>query len=149
MTSSYDVVSSSLNNMVDKLLDDFFKFHDIKVPQHLVKDSRYRYPKMDICEFDDRYEIECAVPGLTKEQVSVNYDGGVLYIKGKKWDRSEAEDCRVIMKELHKSSFTRAINVSNVDVDDIACSLKNGVLKIVLPKKNKNRVIPVKIEISD
>ena len=66
------------------------------------------YPKCNVVNFDDRVEIEAAIPGLTKEDVSVEIAEGVLTIKAESNQRSDVEDAQYVKREVKRSAFARS-----------------------------------------
>ena len=108
------------------------------------------YPKCNVLNFDDRIEIEAAVPGLAKEDVSVEVIEGVMTIKGESNQRIDAEDSQYVKRELKKSAFARSFRLEdNLDEARISGSHENGVLTIIIPKITHTNAEPVvrKIEI--
>jgi len=108
------------------------------------------YPKADVFDGEDKITIEAEVPGLTKEQISVEVDNGVLRLKGTKQDVVDTTSKKIVHKELKRSSFCRSFVIGeNVDQSKLDAKFENGVLKISLPKKvpDKKREEIRKIEI--
>ena len=96
------------------------------------------YPKCNMLELDDKFIIELAVAGLTKEDLSVNLEENKLVVTGEK--KSKYENARYHVKELSDRSFRRYITLpSTVDRDAIDSKFENGVLEIVLPKKPEEK----------
>ena len=122
------------------ILDDFVTrerpFEGIAI-DFLGKDffEKGTYPKVDVSDEVDKLIIEAEVPGLTKEQVSVEIDNGTLRIKGVKQDVHDTSLKKYVHKELKRSSFCRSFGIgNNINKDKLDAKFENGVLKIVLPK---------------
>ncbi|MFN3247664.1 MAG: Hsp20/alpha crystallin family protein, partial [Leptonema sp. (in: bacteria)] len=82
-------------------------------------------------ENKNEFVLEFAYPGLSKEDISIELFDSYIIIS------NEVENNFV-------SKSRRSFKIPNyVDVSNIEASLNNGVLKIVLPKKNRN-VIEIK-----
>jgi len=116
------------------LFDDFFNASF----DFLGKDffEKGTYPKVDIRDEDHQLVIEAEVPGLNKDQISVEIDNGVLRIKGEKKDTDEKKAKSYVHRELKHSSFCRSFSIGdNIQTDKLAAKFDNGVLEIVLPKK--------------
>lgn len=110
------------NNSFDFLGKDFF-------------DSA-TYPKVDVRDEGDQLVIEAEIPGIKRDQISVEVDGNILRIKGEKRIKDEAKSQNYIHRELKHSSFCRTFKMPmTVDVDNIASTFQDGVLEISLPKK--------------
>jgi len=93
------------------------------------------YPKCNVLNFDDRVEIEAAIPGLTKEDVSVEVADGVLTIQAESNQRVDVEDSQYVKREVKRSAFARSFRLSdNLVEDDISAAFENGILTLTLPK---------------
>ena len=104
------------------------------------------YPKVDVTDHPDKIVIEAEIPGLTKDDVSVDLEQRVLTISGGKRDTVVDEDARYIRKELKRSSFKRSFKLGdNMKVKNIEADFNNGLLSITVPKREKDEPRKVKI----
>jgi len=104
------------------------------------------YPKIDAIDYDDKINIEAEIPGLQKDEVSVDLEENVLTISGLKHSHDEDTDLRYIRRELKRSSFKRSFTIGeNIDGKSIQADFDNGILLITLPKKEPE--VPKKIKI--
>ena len=104
------------------------------------------YPKVDAIDYDDKITIEAEIPGLTKEEVSVDLEKDILTVSGLKHSRDTDTDARYIRKELKRSSFKRSFKLgANVDPKKINADFNNGVLLITIPKKEPAKPKKIKI----
>ena len=93
------------------------------------------YPKCNVLNFDDRIEIEAAIPGLTKNDVAVEVVDGVLTIKAESNQRVDVEDSQYVKREVKRSAFARSFRLGdNLVEDNITGAFENGILTITLPK---------------
>ena len=93
-------------------------------------------PPIDLVEKDQAYEITAELPGLDENDVLVNYDDGILTIKGDKKEEAETKEENMYVSERRYGSFQRSIRVpESVDADKIEANFKKGVLTLMLPKK--------------
>ena len=105
----------------------------------------YSVPSVNTIENDDSFEIDLAVPGMKKDDFSIELDNNVLVISSETSNNVSDENLR--LNEFNYSSFQRSFKVpESVNLDKIKGSYKNGILKILLPKKKdsiskSNRVI--------
>lgn len=94
------------------------------------------YPKVDLRDDGNQLIIEAEVPGLKRDQISVEVDGNLLRIKGEKKLKDEKKSQTYIHRELKHSSFCRTFKLPvTVDIEHIASTFQDGVLEIALPKK--------------
>jgi HSP20 family protein len=125
-----DEFLTPFSTLFDDFFNDSFDF--------LGKDffEKGTYPKVDVRDDEKQIVIEAEVPGLKKEQVRVELEGGVLRIKGEKKDVDEQKSKTYVHRELKHSSFCRSFSIGrNVDTDKITSKFENGVLEITLPKR--------------
>ena len=102
------------------------------------------YPKCNVVNFDDRVEIEAAIPGLTKEDVSVEIAEGVLTIKAESNQRSDVEDAQYVKREVKRSAFARQFRLGdNLDDTSVTGTFENGILTLRLPKVVPTNAEPV------
>lgn len=98
----------------------------------------------DVKEDEDALYMKIDMPGLGKEDVKVSVEQNTLTIKGEAADVSEEEE------ESKKKYSTRLDLPPNLyKVDSIKAEMKNGVLKVVIPKvkpEERKDVLQVKVE---
>ncbi|MBL8132135.1 MAG: Hsp20/alpha crystallin family protein [Anaerolineae bacterium] len=102
---------------------------------------------LDVHENDSAYMVSASVPGLTADQIQVNFHDGVLTIAGE-IPQETREDARAILLERTFGKFQRSVRLPlAVSVDNIEASLENGILKLTLPKtaEVQPRQIPVRV----
>ena len=105
-----------------------------------------KVPAVDIREEDKQYVVEAEIPGYAEGDVDVNVDKHVLHIASKKQEEKKT-DKKYLVKERVESSFERAFSLpEDVDESKITGSFKNGVLTVVIPKKEVAQ--PKKIQIA-
>lgn len=123
---------SLLNDWLnDSLLSDFNR-----------PDSRY-LPAVNIVEGKEDYKIELAAPGMRKEDFKVNLENHVLTISSEKETKNESEEENVLRREFSYNSFTRSFTLpETVDGEKIKANYKDGVLSILVPKKEEAKVKP-------
>ncbi len=116
---------------------DQFLNHDLH--QLLGSDYRSSMPAVNVIENQASYEIEVAAPGLAKEDLQVSIEKDVLTISAEKKTSTENKNGNYLKREFSYHSFKRKFNVpEHADTNAIKASYENGVLKVVLPKKEKN-----------
>lgn len=97
-------------------------------------------PAVNISENKLRYKIEIGAPGLCKEDYNLSIDNDIIKIKAtKEADREEKEDTYT-RKEFGYTGFERSFTLPDAaDTDEISASCKDGVLQIIVPKKDEVR----------
>jgi HSP20 family protein len=100
--------------------------------------SKTSFPKVNVVETDNAYEIDVALAGFDKEDISMELKENCLCIKADKKEDSVEEDAdkKYLMREISSRSFRRVLNFpKKVLTDNIECSFEGGVVKCVLQKK--------------
>ena len=104
------------------------------------------YPKVDVIDHEDRITIEAEIPGLNREEVSVDLEEGVMTISGQKNSQDVDTSLKYIRKELKRSSFKRSFKLGeNINSKKINADFNNGILLITLPKKDPEKNKKIKI----
>ena len=85
-------------------------------------------------ETDDSYTLDIVMPGLTKKDIDLTFKDGTLTIKCKKDVSDSDSQFYGVKTEQAFRNFPRAVNA-----DKVSAEMKEGVLSIVLPKKEPNK----------
>ena len=95
------------------------------------------YPRVNVADTKNEVRIEAEIAGLSRDDVSVEYEDGLLIISGEKKTEIEDPDVKYVYKELKRSSFKRSFKVDDatLEVDKISAKFDNGILNVTIPKK--------------
>ena len=94
-------------------------------------------PAMDVEETDKEYLIKADLPAVTKEDVKVGIEDGVLTVQGERKQEKEEKGKRFHRMERSYGKFVRRMSVPiDVDPQKVAAEFKDGVLNVHLPKTN-------------
>ncbi|NMT62811.1 Hsp20/alpha crystallin family protein [Marinobacter orientalis] len=92
-------------------------------------------PAVDIKETPEAFNIEAELPGMSKDDVKVTVQDGVLSIQGERKHEEETDDKKHHRVERFYGSFLRRFTLpENVDEDSIRANFKDGVLSLTLTK---------------
>lgn len=95
------------------------------------------FMKTDIREYQNKYIMEIDMPGLRKEDISINYENGYLTIKAnKKIDLSPEVYVR---RERFYGEVKRSFYIGEKKESDIKATYDNGILTISFPKEESGR----------
>jgi HSP20 family molecular chaperone IbpA len=101
-------------------------------------------PLVDIFENDSEILLHADMPGVLKEDISINMDNGKLYLSG---IRHMEKAGAVTWEEFGDLEYTRTFSVpQTIDVAKVSADLTDGVLKLHLPKSEAAK--PRRIEIN-
>ena len=131
---------------LDNLFDEFFG--GLPATANWGRESGWNAPAVNIHETNDAYHLELVAPALNKEDFKVNVEKGLLTISYEKKTETENKDYKTHRKEFNVTSFKRSFNIDeNINVEAIQAKYENGVLKLLLPKKEEVKVLPKEISI--
>ena len=110
----------------------------------------YWTPALDAWETEHAFVVQLDLPGLTPDQVDVNFDRNTLTVRGTRGatiPQTENGELRVFLAERTPGTFTRSLRFPlYVESSKIEASFTNGVLTITVPKAETAK--PRKIEIA-
>lgn len=125
------------------LFNDFFGdfFNDSLMKRDFFKSV----PAVNISERADDYLIEMAAPGYGTDDFKVSIDNDVLTIKAERKQENSDENTRYTRKEFSYESFQRSFTMpEHVEAEKIGAEYKDGLLSLILPKKDMAKVKPVR-----
>ena len=99
--------------------------------------------KTDVRETDDSYEVDIDLPGFKKDEINAKLENGYLTISAAKGlDKDEQDkNGKYIRKERYAGSMSRSFYVGEgVTQDDIKAKYEDGILRLVVPKKDNKAV---------
>lgn len=106
-------------------------------------------PAMDVIENDETMTLICELPGVNEKDIEVTLTSNVLTIKGEKKSSRERKSGKFLKQETVEGSFQRTLSLpATVSGENIEAHMENGLLKVVIPKKEeaKPRQISVAIK---
>lgn len=124
-------------NRINRLFDDFF-------PENALEGLRNGAggwnPVVDIYETENETVIKADLPGLKKEDISINIEDNVLSVSGERKTEDEVKKENYYRRERSYGMFKREFTLpSTVDHEKIKADFKDGVLKIEIPKPEEKK----------
>ena len=105
-------------------------------------------PAVDIFETEGEIVVKAELPGMDRKDIALNLERNVLTLRGERRFAKETKDDNYHRIERSYGAFSRAFSIpATVDDEKIGADYKDGVLKIVLPKKEQ--VKPKQIRIAE
>ncbi len=130
------------------LFDDFFSRDLFNWGNSNFSYTNTTIPAVNIKETAEHYEVEMAAPGMTKADFKVELDGNTLTISSEKSNQAtNREDERYTLREFSYQSFQRTFTLQKdvVDIDKIEARYVNGMLQLVIPKKEEAKQKPPRL----
>lgn len=135
----------SNGHSMTNLFDDFFtrELQNWGMANHSATNTTI--PAVNVKECTEHFEVEMAAPGMKKEDFKVELDGNTLNISSEmQTEQEEKEGERYTRREFSYQSFQRRFTLPKnvVDVDQINAKYENGVLRLLIPKREEAKQKP-------
>lgn len=113
--------------VMNDMIDDFFKSG--------FDNAVYDSFKVDVEKEEDKYVVTADLPGLTKENVDVEVEEGVLTISVHQEEENQEtnKEKNYLHRERRMTNSSRRIRLGDIDEETIHAGLENGVLRVELP----------------
>lgn len=104
-------------------------------------------PAVDIREEPDQFILQADLPGVDVKNIDISMENNVLTVKGKREELKKEEKSNYYRVERTRGEFYRRFTLPDTaDGDRINAKSKQGVLEIIIPKKQKSDVRKINIE---
>ena len=106
----------------------------------------FRRLAMDVIEDDTAYVVTADMPGISRDEVSVTIDKNVLTISAAPKDEVSQDERKVLRHERYSGKYARSLRLGeDIDEDQVSAEYRDGVLRLVIPKKTA--VAPREVEV--
>ena len=132
--------NGNLLNQLPVLFDDFINRDTFNWGLSNFSNSNTTIPAVNIKETNESYQVEVAAPGMLKSDFKVELEGNLLTISSeKRGDNEEVEGEKYTRREFSFQAFHRSFTLPRevVDVDKIQAKYKDGMLQLLIPKKEE------------
>jgi HSP20 family protein len=137
---------ATLQDRINRLFEDSFpRSRDIDEDISMCEWK----PSVDIYETEEGIVIKAELPGVNKEDVSVEVKNNILTLKGERFVDKEIDEDKYYRRERCFGTFHRTFTLQDTVLPDkIKAKFRNGVLEIEVPKpeEEKPRQISVNVE---
>ena len=105
-------------------------------------------PAVDIYETKESIVLNVELPGVTKDDISLEVKDSTLTIKGEKKLEKNVKEENFHRMERTYGSFTRAFTLpSTVQQDKVKAKFRDGILEIMLPKEEEAKPKQIKVDV--
>ena len=119
---------------------------EVDTSREATKPTRAFVPSADIYESENALTVVLEMPGVSKENVDVNVEDGVLTVEGR-IDFSKYERLQPVYSEYNVGPYRRSFQISNqIDHSKIAAQMRDGIMILELPKVETAK--PRRIQVS-
>jgi HSP20 family protein len=127
-----------VENDYSALKDVINQYRELSKQHKDLKDTKGFYPRVNVIRKDKELVIEAAIPGYTKEDISVEIKDGFLILRGSaSSDEDRAAGYTYICREIKRSKFQRSFMLpDNLELSAVEAAFLNGMLEVRIPYKN-------------
>lgn len=120
------------------LFGDFFRpWNDLFDKSDFVGRT-LQVPAVNIKETTDDYSLSLAVPGMKKDDFKIDMEGNMITVSCEKEESKEEKEAKYTRNEYNFTSFSRSFTLPDeINKEKIDARYENGILKLVLPKKEE------------
>jgi HSP20 family molecular chaperone IbpA len=111
-----------------------------------TRTGRHYRPNVDIVEHADELTVLADMPGVTSDDIDINFENGTLTIHGKV-DSRVREGATPLLREYDVGDFYRTFQVSEkIDAAAVTAEYANGLLTLHLPKTEAVKPRKISVE---
>jgi HSP20 family protein len=136
----------SLPTTFSRFFDDVFTRDVFDWGNNNFSQTNTTLPAVNIVENKDEFLVEMAAPGMDKKDFRIELENDMLKISSEKEMKNEVqkEDERYTRREFSYQSFTRTFHLPKTVVDEskINAKYEDGVLRIMIPKREEAKTLP-------
>lgn len=134
---------------IEAVFDDFFS-SDWSMDIFADMQPKASFPKVNVFETDNEYNVEIAVAGFSKDDVKLELKDNDLLISADKKEQDGESKNKYLRQEISYRSFKRVVRFPYlVDADKVAAEYKDGIIYFKVEKKkeqNKDSGIPIEVK---
>jgi HSP20 family protein len=132
----------SLQNEMNRLFNTVF---DSPAPSNGGTLRRWM-PAMDLVETDDHFVLRADLPGMSEDDITLEFEDGTLTLAGERKAEHESKNEGYYRVERAFGSFSRSLTLpKGIDPEALTASFDRGVLEVRIPKPEERK--PRRIEI--
>jgi HSP20 family protein len=137
---------NSLQQEMNRLFSTFF---DAPTAGNGTSARRW-IPAMDLVETDDHYVLMADLPGLSQDDIDLEFEGDVLTLSGERRSEHTARNEGYYRLERATGAFSRSLTLpEGVDPEAVEATFDKGVLTVSIPKPEQRKPKKVAIQVGD
>ena len=121
------------------LADMFQNFFDSDFNEFFGR--RFSDPAANIIESPDSFQLDLAAPGMKKDDFKIHLENNILTVSSEVEDQKLEEGKNYTRKEFFYGSFSRSFTLPKIiDLEKIKADYEDGILRMLLPKKEEAKL---------
>ena len=137
--------ANTLHEGMSRMIDELFR---TAVQGENGPASAAWIPAVDIYETDNEVVLKADLPEVDEKKIDVHVENNIMVLKGERELSKETSEENYLRVERKYGSFTRRFTLpSNIDSGRIAAKYRDGVLRVVLPKREESKPRQINIEV--
>lgn len=105
-------------------------------------------PPVEVAESDGEVIVKMEVPGVEKDKLDVTVSDDQITVRGESRKESEEKRKNYYRQEIHYGAFQRSVALPiEVDAAKASAELRNGMLKVTLPKSKQPKAQQIKVAV--
>lgn len=133
-----DRLRSHAEEMYQNLVDNL---------ESITKSGAGVYPLLNLFEDSDNLYLTAELPGVNPADLEVSVHGDSLTLRGERKKSEEDETANFHRREREAGFFRRVVSLPvKVDNENVSAAIKNGVLKVTLPKAPEVKIKTISVQ---
>lgn len=140
--------NGNLHNPFSGFFDDIFTRDLLDWNSSHFSNTGTTLPAVNIKETSEAFEVQMAAPGMNKDDFKVELDNNLLTISSEKQQENEVNESESFnRREFSYQSFQRSFRLAKeaVDAEKIQAKYENGVLHLLIPKREEIKQKPARL----
>jgi len=138
----------------DQAVAEFFQKEPAEENQAVImdkedwlNDSYDGQLSIDVYQTDKEIILKSTIAGVKPEDIDISINKDMVTIRGRRFQEDEVPEENYLYRECYWGGFSRSIILpTEIKADKIKASLKNGILKVILPKASQPKAHSIKVK---
>jgi len=118
-----------------------------RFPEFATSLGGNKLPRVDVIDRDKEVLVRAELPGVAKDNIDISMTDTSITIKATTQHEEKEEKGDYYRSEISRGMFARTVNLpSEVNSDKAKANYKDGILEITVPKEEKSRRRPIKVD---
>ena len=142
----WTVATPDFKNLQSQLNRIFEPFARINSDEDLATGAWV--PPVDVAETQEKILVRAEVPGMKQDDIAIEFENGVLTIKGDRKLQKNGDDITWHRVERTYGNFVRSFTLPRtVDAERITATYRDGILEVEVPKKEEAKPKQIRIAV--